>query len=376
MSTSVLPHRPPFVATPAPDRFLDLAKTLREIVPADEVVLLSTMPRGGLQICKKLHVNDALVRRYNLELHPHDRFAWRVLRDGSAAADGSKPDALSESPIAHGLAVTVGVRIESPIFDGYPGLLVLLRRTTQPAPVLNLQKFTTDARAAFDQCFRGERAIIDPTPRQFVFANGKVVTPEDGLARLDSKLAATLTAEVEPRLARGYEGDPSSGRLGLADSSGVHVPVEIVRFEHYPALSQGPVVFASVHPRVQDWHKISPDDFSADPELARLTSAVNFMVTTFRRGPTLEEVAEAVHLSQFHFHRRFSEIFGLTPKHLLYDLQLHEAQRMLADPQQQLVDIAKHCGFAHQSHFTSRFKQGTGLTPTRWRRQVVTFHDA
>jgi AraC family transcriptional regulator len=33
-----------------------------------------------------------------------------------------------------------------------------------------------------------------------------------------------------------------------------------------------------------------------------------------------------------------------------------------------LAEIAAECGFAHQSHFTSRFKQATGLTPTRWRR--------
>ena len=38
--------------------------------------------------------------------------------------------------------------------------------------------------------------------------------------------------------------------------------------------------------------------------------------------------------------------------------------------QKELVDIAKNCGFAHQSHFTSRFKQATGLTPTRWRRSA------
>jgi AraC family transcriptional regulator len=95
------------------------------------------------------------------------------------------------------------------------------------------------------------------------------------------------------------------------------------------------------------------------------------MVKHYRRGPTLEEVAASVHLSQFHFHRRFSDVFGLTPKELLYDLQIDEAKRLLSDPRQALADIARHCGFSHQSHFTSRFKQGTGLTPTRWRRVTV-----
>jgi AraC family transcriptional regulator len=36
-----------------------------------------------------------------------------------------------------------------------------------------------------------------------------------------------------------------------------------------------------------------------------------------------------------------------------------------------LAVIARDCGFAHQSHFTSRFKQATGLTPTKWRRMMT-----
>ena len=34
------------------------------------------------------------------------------------------------------------------------------------------------------------------------------------------------------------------------------------------------------------------------------------------------------------------------------------------------MQIAKDCGFAHQSHFTSRFKQAAGITPTRWRNKA------
>ena len=47
------------------------------------------------------------------------------------------------------------------------------------------------------------------------------------------------------------------------------------------------------------------------------------------------------------------------------------AKRMLSGAENTLADIARVCGFAHQSHFTSRFKQGSGLTPTRWRRNAL-----
>ncbi len=59
---------------------------------------------------------------------------------------------------------------------------------------------------------------------------------------------------------------------------------------------------------------------------------------------------------------------GLTPKHFLLECQIQEAKTELVTRNKPLPQLATDCGFAHQSHFTSRFKQATGLTPTRWRR--------
>ena len=86
---------------------------------------------------------------------------------------------------------------------------------------------------------------------------------------------------------------------------------------------------------------------------------------------TLVEIARTVHLSPFHFHRRFTELLGVTPKHFMLDCQIQQAKGELLARQKELARFAKECGFAHQSHFTSRFKQATGLTPTRWRRMAT-----
>jgi AraC family transcriptional regulator len=55
----------------------------------------------------------------------------------------------------------------------------------------------------------------------------------------------------------------------------------------------------------------------------------------------------------------------------MLECQIHAAKTHLLSRTKDLADIAKDCGFAHQSHFTSRFKQATGLTPTRWRRMML-----
>jgi AraC family transcriptional regulator len=110
--------------------------------------------------------------------------------------------------------------------------------------------------------------------------------------------------------------------------------------------------------------------------MARLIPAMQFMQQEFQRGPTLNEIARTVHLSPFHFHRRFTELLGITPKHFLLECQISLAKQQLVSGSKDLVEIASACGFAHQSHFTSRFKQATGLTPTRWRRLALRALDA
>ena len=129
----------------------------------------------------------------------------------------------------------------------------------------------------------------------------------------------------------------------------------------------------AVQPDCLDWSTVKSADLQADPELSRLMPAVRFMHAEYSRGPTLTEIAQQVKLSPFHFHRRFTELLGMTPKQYMLACQINQAKKELLAGEKGLATIAKDCGFAHQSHFTSRFKQATGLTPTRWRKVGTDF---
>lgn len=90
-----------------------------------------------------------------------------------------------------------------------------------------------------------------------------------------------------------------------------------------------------------------------------------YLQREFRRGPTLPEIARTAHLSPFHFHRLFRQEFAKTPKQIMVELQIAEAQKlMLAGVP--LAKAAKRAGFAQQSHLSTRFKKMTGLTPGQW----------
>ena len=81
----------------------------------------------------------------------------------------------------------------------------------------------------------------------------------------------------------------------------------------------------------------------------------------------LEDVAEHVGLSPFHFHRWFSVMAGRTFKTVMTEMQLEHARAMLLGGTP-ISRVAERCGFAHQSHFTSRFSMYHGNSPGRWLR--------
>jgi AraC-like DNA-binding protein len=99
----------------------------------------------------------------------------------------------------------------------------------------------------------------------------------------------------------------------------------------------------------------------------RLAAGMAYIQKHFRKGPRLPEIAAAGDLSPFHFHRLFHHHYGKTPKQVLTELQIAEAQRLVLAGKP-LPDVARRTGFAHQSHLTYRFKMFVGKTPDRWLR--------
>ena len=197
----------------------------------------------------------------------------------------------------------------------------------------------------------------------------------DGLSSLDERLVEQLNQDVRHRIQRLGNEALTSDRISLADSRGQLWVFRAIAYRSYPALGVGPVVFYCLLPSYCDWISVRAADFSADAETTRLVPAMQFMSENFRKGPTLGEIARHVHLSPFHFHRRFTELLGITPKHFLLECQIFHTKRLLFGRETELAEISKICGFAHQSHFTSRFKQFTGLTPTRWRKMSAKVED-
>jgi AraC-like DNA-binding protein len=366
--------------------YRQIFEAIGQKMPIAEGLVVTTLPRGSLQIAQPAKLPEPLLKAYAKGLHAEDMLTWATILQNKALA-AEDVEGFGEGRYArdlltpHGFAHAAAAPLRSPVLEGYPGAVHVYRSKEQgafsPADLAQLTALaaeiddlvTKSRKSRTSDCSGSTSLTRRPDARQFVVDHKlNEVTTEDSFKGLDNRLREQLMDHAKTRLNGSIEAEVHTDRLQVPDSRGDLWTFGVVTYKSYPALGDGAFVIFSLTPDCCEWSAIRSSDFQADAELSRLIPALKFMQAEFHRSPTLGDIAKTVHLSPFHFHRRFAQLLGITPKHFLLECQIHEAKTQLLARKKSLAQIATDCGFAHQSHFTSRFKQATGLTPTRWRR--------
>ena len=81
---------------------------------------------------------------------------------------------------------------------------------------------------------------------------------------------------------------------------------------------------------------------------------------------SLDALAACVGLSPYHFARAFKASTGESPHQCVLRRRIEAAKVALRGPTP-LAQVALDCGFSGQSHFSQRFREITGLTPSQYR---------
>jgi len=99
----------------------------------------------------------------------------------------------------------------------------------------------------------------------------------------------------------------------------------------------------------------------------RIAEAINYIRLNFKEQPDLNEVAEKINLSPFHFQRLFTDWAGISPKKFLQYLSLEHAKNVLKEKNATLFDTAFETGLSGTSRLHDLFINLEGMTPAEYK---------
>ena len=102
----------------------------------------------------------------------------------------------------------------------------------------------------------------------------------------------------------------------------------------------------------------------------RISTALHRLEQGYADVITLEELAELVRMSKYHFLRTFRRVVGRTPHQYLLGLRLRHAATRLAASAETVSAIAFDAGFGDLSTFNAHFRDQFGSSPSRYRARV------
>lgn len=98
----------------------------------------------------------------------------------------------------------------------------------------------------------------------------------------------------------------------------------------------------------------------------RIAEAIEFIVDNHRLQPELEQIAEQVHMSPFHFQRLFTEWAGVSPKKFLQYVSIEHAKQVLRK-KTSLLEAASEIGLSGTGRLHDLFVSIEGMTPGEYK---------
>jgi AraC family transcriptional regulator, regulatory protein of adaptative response / methylated-DNA-[protein]-cysteine methyltransferase len=101
----------------------------------------------------------------------------------------------------------------------------------------------------------------------------------------------------------------------------------------------------------------------------RIKAAIEYIHANFRQQPSLQEIAEQVHVSPYHFQRLFSEWAGVSPKTFLQYLSIEYAKNLIKSRKTSLAEAAFETGLSGTGRLHDLFISIEGMTPGEFRNE-------
>lgn len=123
----------------------------------------------------------------------------------------------------------------------------------------------------------------------------------------------------------------------------------------------------NTYPESRAQHSGRMDDY------ARIEQAILYLEENYHRQPELREVAQSVHLSEFHFQRLFRRWAGISPKRFIQFLTLEHAKKLL-EGSHSVLDATYDAGLSSPGRLHDLFVNVEAMTPGEYKAKGVGLH--
>jgi AraC-like DNA-binding protein len=114
-----------------------------------------------------------------------------------------------------------------------------------------------------------------------------------------------------------------------------------------------------------------PDEYMAESvshNNQAVAFAIEYMKLHIGQTVSVDDLADFVHMSRFHFSRVFRQETGMAPYEYLLHLRMKLAQHLLKTTKQTIREIAFMTGYQSEAGFANAFTERIGLTPGQYRK--------
>ena len=126
--------------------------------------------------------------------------------------------------------------------------------------------------------------------------------------------------------------------------------------------------------RLQDFlaEALTHDRYQVETQSTQvwIDRAKHTLETHLTNSEGVRHSAKAIGQSYDAFRKKFTRLTGHAPKHYMLNCQMEKAARLLIETNLSSQAIAEQLGFCDQFHFSKRFKQHLGITPSKYRKRL------
>ena len=116
------------------------------------------------------------------------------------------------------------------------------------------------------------------------------------------------------------------------------------------------------------FYKLLDEVFTQHTDANRFVSAAVAYMESHIADAAVDNdtIAQALKISEVYLRKLFKKHLHTTPKQYMLDLRIQKAKQLLTDSPYTVTATAEECGFSSVYHFSRKFKEMVGVSPSRY----------